>query len=142
MSTPDVGLGPVRLGVEVFVRKLAYMTIGSVATLLAFLGALLPGLPTTPFLLVALWAFARSSERLLGLLERTPLLSTALVEARRFEERRTIRREIKLVALACAWGSVLVTGLAVGMSQPGLLGAVAVAALGGTIAMWWFPTER
>lgn len=123
-------------------QKLAYITIGSVATMLAFLGAILPGLPTTPFLLVALWAFARSSERLLGLLERTPLLSTALVEARRFEERRTIRREVKVFALACAWGSVLVTALALGLSRPILLGAVAAAAVGGTIAMWWFPSER
>lgn len=123
-------------------QRFVYITVGSVASLLAILGALLPGLPTTPFLLIALWAFARSSERLLQQLERVPLLRTALVEARRFEERRTIRPGVKLTALACAWGSVLLTALAFGAARPGLLGAVAVAALGGTIAMWWFPTER
>ena len=123
-------------------QRLAYITVGSLATLLALLGAMLPGLPTTPFLLVALWAFARSSERLLGLLERIPLLSSALVEARRFEERRTIRPGVKLFALACAWGSVLLTALAFGQARPVLVGAVALAAVGGTVAMWWFPTER
>jgi uncharacterized membrane protein YbaN (DUF454 family) len=123
-------------------QRFAYIAVGSVASLLAILGALLPGLPTTPFLLVALWAFARSSERMLALLERVPLLRVALVEARRFEERRTIRPGIKLTALACAWGSVLLTALAFGATRPMLLGAVVAAALGGTIAMWWFPSER
>ncbi|WP_291178738.1 YbaN family protein [Hyphomicrobium sp.] len=121
--------------------RLVYIVIGSIATGLAIAGALLPGLPTTPFLLVALWAFARSSERLLRWLEALPLFRHALVEARRFEERRTIRRGVKLTAITMAWGSVLLTGLASSFSNPVLLGIVGAAALGGTFAMWWFPTE-
>lgn len=123
-------------------KRFIYIAVGSVASILAIAGALLPGLPTTPFLLVALWAFARSSERLLRVLERVPLLRSALVEARRFEERRAIRPEVKLAALACAWGSVVLTWLVFGVDRPALLAAIAVAALGGTIAMWWFPSER
>lgn len=121
--------------------RLAYIAIGILATGLALAGALLPGLPTTPFLLVALWAFARSSDRLLEWLERLPLLRHALVEARRFEERRTIRLGVKLTAVTMAWGSVLVTGLLSSFSNPLLLGIVGAAALGGTVAMLWFPTE-
>jgi uncharacterized membrane protein YbaN (DUF454 family) len=118
------------------------MAVGSIATVFAVAGALLPGLPTTPFLLVALWAFARSSERLMGWLERTPLLRGALAEARRFEEKGTIRPEVKALALTMAWGSVVLVGLATGFDKPVLLGAVGAAAIGGSIAMWWFPTER
>lgn len=123
-------------------QRLVYIGVGLVATGLAVAGAILPGLPTTPFLLVALWAFARSSQRLLDWLERLPLLRVALGEARRFEERRTIRLEVKLTAVAVAWGSVLFTGLASGLAHPVLLGSVAAAALCGTIAMLWIPTER
>lgn len=123
-------------------RRLVYIGVGCVAVLLAVAGAVLPGLPTTPFVLVALWAFSRSSPVLLAWLERVPLLRAALVEARRFEERRTIRPEVKLAAVAVAWGSVLFTGLASGFQSPMLLGLVAVAAAGGTFAMWWFPTAR
>ncbi|HEX2839671.1 YbaN family protein [Hyphomicrobium sp.] len=123
-------------------QKFIYIAVGSIASLLAIAGAMLPGLPTTPFLLVALWAFARSSERLVGWLERIPLLREALVEARRFEERRAIRREVKLIALATAWGSVLFTGLASSFSHPILLGAVTAAAVAGSFAMWWYPTEH
>jgi len=121
--------------------RLAYIAIGSLATGLAIAGALLPALPTTPFLLVALWAYARSSERLLGWLERLPLLRHALIEARRFEERRTIRLGVKLTAVTMAWGSVLVTGLLSSFSNPLLLGIVGAAAVAGTVAMLWFPTE-
>lgn len=123
-------------------QRFLYIAVGTIASLLAVLGALLPGLPTTPFLIVALWAFARSSARLLALLESLPFFRAALVEARRFEERRTIRPGVKLTALVCAWGSVLFTAVAFGVARPILLGAVALAALGGTVAMWWFPTER
>lgn len=123
-------------------KRLVYIAVGGLASIFAVAGAVLPGLPTTPFLLVALWAFARSSERLLRLLEGIPLLRGALAEARRFEERRTIRPEVKLAAIACAWGSVVLTALVFGLERPVLLGAVAVAALGGTFAMWWFPSER
>lgn len=121
--------------------KLAYIIIGSLATALAIAGAILPGLPTTPFLLIALWAYARSSPWLLGQIERLPLLREAMVEARRFEERRAIRLGVKLTAVATAWGSVLLVGLASGFSSPVLLSIVALAAACGTFAMWWFPTE-
>jgi len=123
------------------VLRLGYLVIGSIATLLAIAGAMLPGLPATPFLLVALWAFARSSPRLMNDLSRIPVLRQALAEAQRFEERRTIRLEVKLFALAMAWGSVLFTAIAAGLSSPVLLGLVIAAALGGSFAMWWFPTE-
>lgn len=121
--------------------RLGYILLGSVATLLAIAGAMLPGLPTTPFLLIALWAFARSSPWLMRGLTRIPILRQALAEAHRFEERRTIRREVKLFAISMAWGSVLVTWLASGSAHPILLGVVVALASAGTFAMWWFPTE-
>ncbi len=52
---PKSGLRPVRW---------AYAAFGMVCVGLGALGIVVPGLPTTIFLILALWAFARSSDRL------------------------------------------------------------------------------
>jgi len=117
------------------------IVVGSASTALAIAGAVLPGLPTTPFLLVALWAFARSSETLYERLQGIPLLGSALAEARRFETQGAVRAPVKLTALSFAWGSVLVVGATTEGERPLLLSFVVIAAAAATIFMWWVPTE-
>lgn len=122
--------------------RIVLVLTGVIATVLAIAGAILPGLPTTPFLLVALWAFARSSDRLYGWLERIPILRSALAEAHRFEERRAIRMPVKIFAVSVAWCTVLVTGLTFGPERPILFAVIIAAVLSGTIFMWIIPTDR
>lgn len=121
--------------------RIALILTGCAASALAVAGAVLPGLPTTPFLLVALWAFARSSDALYGWLQRVPLLQTALGEARRFEEKRAVHPAVKLTAVSVAWGSVLLTALTTGVS-PVPVSLVTLAAVAGSLFMWWVPTDR
>ncbi len=123
-------------------QRLLLILTGLTATALAVAGAILPGLPTTPFLLIALWAFARSSRRLYDILEKIPILRSALDEAHRFEKNRAIRLSIKIFAVSIAWGSVLFTAYLTNSDRPYLLGSVIFAALAASLFMWWIPTER
>jgi uncharacterized membrane protein YbaN (DUF454 family) len=122
--------------------KLVLLLIGFTATGLAMAGAILPGLPTTPFLLVALWAFARSSDRLYAWIQRVPLLQAALIEAHRFEQKGAIRPGVKYLAFAMAWASVVFTVVTAGRTHPVLLSLVTLAAIAGTIFILWVPTDR
>ncbi len=105
-----------------------YLAIGLVCVGLGVLGAVLPILPTTPFMLVALWAFSRSSSR----------LETWLLTHRVFGPRLHAWRAhhaIPLPVKLTAWGSMLasLTILVVG-GAPVLVIAVAavVMAIGAT----------
>lgn len=89
-------------------KRLLYIVLGLACTGLGTLGVWLPGLPTVPFILVALWAFSRSSKRLHNWLVRMPLLRQAIHEADRFQREGTIQPKVKLIAQGSAWLSCVV----------------------------------
>ena len=58
--------------------KYIYITLGILSVILGLIGALLPIVPTTPFLLVASYFFTRSSKRLNDLLYKNRYLGPYL----------------------------------------------------------------
>lgn len=70
--------------------------LGLAATGLALAGVFLPILPTTPFLLVAAWAFARSSPRLDAWLRAHPRLGPMIAA---WEARGAVPRSAKGLAV-------------------------------------------
>ena len=54
-------------------RKILYIMIGCISLGLGIIGVILPILPTIPFVLLAAFCFARSSERLNGWFKNTKL---------------------------------------------------------------------
>ena len=84
--------------------KLLYNVAGSVAVVLGILGIFLPLLPTTPFLLLASWCFARGSDRLHRWLLSHRVFGEYL---RNFEAGRGIPLKAKIVATVLLWTSLL-----------------------------------
>ena len=74
-----------------------YLVLGLLFVALGFVGAFLPVLPTTPFLILATTCFARSSPRLENWLLSHPHFGSAL---RDWRERGAIPFRAKLLALA------------------------------------------
>jgi len=108
------------------VARIAYLVTGLLFVGLGVLGAFLPVVPTTPFLLVSLWAFSNSSARLERWLLEHPRFGPRLVAWR-------TERVIPLAVKLTAWGSMVasLTIMAIsGVPLAGLLGAGSVMAIG------------
>ena len=74
---------------------------GALSTVLGTIGAFLPVLPTTPFLILAAACFARSSQRFHGWLQRSPVFGPYLVQWQRDHSvpRRAKRKAYGVVVL-------------------------------------------
>ena len=78
--------------------KYIYLALGWLFTGLGFLGVFLPILPTTPFLLIAGWAFGNSSERLRAWLYNHPKVGPTL---QAWYEHGAISRKAKALSFTC-----------------------------------------
>jgi uncharacterized membrane protein YbaN (DUF454 family) len=108
------------------VKRAALIALGLVCVGLGVLGAFLPVLPTTPFLLVSLWAFSTTSRR----------LETWLLTHKRFGPRLVAWRTERVVPLPVkltAWGSMIASLtflLVAGASWIAIAGSASVMAIG------------
>lgn len=77
--------------------KSLYFALGICFFGLGAVGTVVPGLPTTPFMLLALWAFSRSSERFHNWLYNHPFFGPPL---QRWRDERIIPQRAKVLAIA------------------------------------------
>ena len=91
---PDHGLAPPPTATGL--RRVLYVALGLFFVALALIGIPTPGMPTTPFLLLASYFFARSSRRLNDWLLRNRLFGPMI---RDWQMYRGVRLKVKIVAL-------------------------------------------
>ena len=78
------------------IRRRIYIVIGCLCVALGAIGVVVPGLPTTPFLLAASWLFYRSSPRMQEWLLESPLG----LYVRSYQSRGGMRPSTKLFVIA------------------------------------------
>jgi uncharacterized membrane protein YbaN (DUF454 family) len=119
-------------------RRLAYVLAGGSCVALGVVGVLLPGLPTTVFLLAAAWLFARSSPRLY----RRLLLQRHLGVYLRAAEDRAMPPRCKAAALAAMWAGTGFACFILGERFPHAAATlVALALLGSVVVLFWVRTR-
>jgi len=84
--------------------KILYVILGSISIALGIIGIFLPLLPTTPFLLLSAFLFARSSPRLYEWLMNHKVFGKYI---RNYREDKSIPLNVKLVAILMLWASIL-----------------------------------
>jgi uncharacterized protein len=93
--------------------RVLWLILGLIATAMGIAGIVLPLVPTTPFLLLATYAFARSSPRLHDWLVTHPRLGPPIHDWR---AHGAISRRAKIASVA-AMGAMVILGLAVGINR-------------------------
>lgn len=84
--------------------KALWIALGFISLALGLLGAFLPLLPTTPFLLVSVWAFTKSSPRLHRWLLEHPRFGPAIQQ---WQQHGAISRRGKFLAMLAIGGTVI-----------------------------------
>lgn len=108
--------------------RVIWFTVGWIALALAVIGIPLPILPTTPFLLLAAYAFARSSPRLHDWLLEHPRFGPMI---RNWREEGAIGRRAKVLAVIAMLAAL---GLSVYLGVGATVLAIQAVALAGAAA--------
>ena len=106
-------------------KRHAFLVVGWIAVALGVIGAFLPLMPTTVFLLIAAWAFARSSPRLHQWLREHPRYGHMI---RAWEEHHAMPRRAKRIAWITLAISYLFTATLLGpLSLGAIIGGLCIA---------------
>lgn len=120
------------------IRRVVYVALAMLFLALGLVGVVLPGVPTTPFLLLMSYSLVRSSPWLHDRVVRLPVVGRPI---REWREERGIRLHIKLIAsfMVCAvvGGSLWSRSI----HLPFKAAIVVLAALGLGV-VWRLPTIR
>ncbi len=103
-------------------RQLWYGTLACGSFFMAWVGLLVPGIPTIPFVILTVYFAEKASPTLRGYFLNSPLLGPAM---RDWHEHRAIRRSSQLQALAFT-GTLVVVTLLVATPSAGLYVAMAI----------------
>jgi uncharacterized protein len=134
MNAPGPDQAPAR---SPLVRAL-YLVLAAAFFALAALGVALPGLPTTPFLLLLSWCLVRGSPTLDRRLKESPLFGPLL---RDWEKSRGVRRHVKVTAVTMI-ALVAVAGVFFGDRSGAWRAGIAAAALVGLVVVLRLRTVR
>jgi len=111
--------------------KLIYNIIGTISLIIAFIGVVLPVLPTTPFVLLSAACYYKGSERLHGWLSSNKVFGPII---RDYEEHKGMKKTTKIRALTIMWAAVLTSAFII-LSTWTMQALVILVAVVGTVAM-------
>ena len=86
--------------------KAILIIAGTISLCLGVIGIFVPGLPTTPFLVLTAGLYIRSSKKLYQLLIRNKYLGSYITE---FQIRKGMTRKIKIYSISVMWIMIVIS---------------------------------
>jgi uncharacterized membrane protein YbaN (DUF454 family) len=112
--------------------KAVMIFFGTVSLFIGVLGIFIPGLPTTPFLLLTAALFIRSSDKLYHRLITNKYLGSYI---QKFRLDKGVTKRVKLYSILTMWMMIIVSCLFL-INVISLILVVLVLGIIGTIVMW------
>lgn len=119
--------------------KLLLVLAGTVALILGLIGILVPGLPTTPFLLLAALLYARSSEKLYRLLVQNKYIGPRIAN---FQATGKLTLKTKVSSITTMWVMIVVSCWFFILSLVVQLILIAAGIVGTVVMGYVIPTRR
>jgi len=95
--TASANLGHLRF---ILMRKYLFVFLGTISLFLGIIGTVIPGLPTTPFLLLSASLYIRSSKKLYNWLISSKYLGHYISD---FQEKKGMSKQVKLSSIGLMW---------------------------------------
>jgi len=121
----------------VIIKKLLFIALGFIFLALGVVGITLPVLPTTPFVLVSAFFFAKSSKKLDDWLQRSRLFGPYIDN---YRTRQGISLLRKVATLVFLWGGLIISMIIVG--TPLIIIALSMVGIGVSIHILMIKTKR
>ena len=86
--------------------KAILIIAGTISLVLGVIGIFVPGLPTTPFLVLTAGLYIRSSEKLYKMLIRNKYLGSYITE---FQIRKGMTRKTKIYSISVMWIMIVIS---------------------------------
>lgn len=120
------------------IRRIIYFVLAGLFLLFGLIGVVLPGIPTTPFLLLMSYFLIRASPKLHALTLQVPIIGPAI---RDWDQQRAVRSRTKLVAYAMV---LVVLGLSLLSRQTTFSLKILITSLAitGMFVVWRLPHVR
>lgn len=119
--------------------KLFLRILGIISVALGVIGAFLPILPTTPFILLAAYLFAKSSPKLENWIMEHRIFGNIV---RDFRNERSITLHAKIISISSLWISILLSVLFVVNKLPWVQILLILIATGVTYHISQYKTKR
>lgn len=118
--------------------KPLFIIFGSISLILGIIGIVIPGLPTTPFLLLSAGLYVRSSARLYAKLINHPVLGAYI---KKYRENKGIDRKTKWFSIVLMWVMVLMSAF-VFVNSGTARYVILTLGVVGTVCMVFIPTIK
>jgi len=86
--------------------KLIFIILGSLSLIVGIVGIVVPGLPTTPFLLITAGLYVRSSDRLYNKLTSNKYIGRHISE---YRQNRGLTRRTKVISIITMWLMIILS---------------------------------